>query len=135
LPDQQSQRVVHACLNSSTYYLFFSAYTDGRHINPSDVTAFPLDLENLARTLAEQLVALSEQLEIDMARNTTERRKSGLLIESVDSAPTKPILDAIDRTIAVHYGLTPEELDYILNYDIKYRLGQPEEPDGGSPGA
>jgi hypothetical protein len=23
----------------------------------------------------------------------------------------------------VHYGLTAEELDFILNYDIKYRLG------------
>jgi hypothetical protein len=23
-----------------------------------------------------------------------------------------------------HYGLTAEELDFILNYDIKYRLGR-----------
>jgi hypothetical protein len=30
------------------------------------------------------------------------------------------------RTLAKHYGFTPEELDFILNYDIKYRLGQDE---------
>ena len=37
---------------------------------------------------------------------------------------SKPILDQIDRVLARHYGFTAEELDFILNYDIKYRLGQ-----------
>jgi len=26
-----------------------------------------------------------------------------------------------------HYLLTPEELDFIINYDIKYRLGREAE--------
>ncbi|MCX6885446.1 MAG: hypothetical protein NTX27_10425 [Verrucomicrobia bacterium] len=26
--------------------------------------------------------------------------------------------------MAEHYGFTPEELDFIINYDIKYRLGR-----------
>jgi hypothetical protein len=29
--------------------------------------------------------------------------------------------------LARHYGFTPEELDFILNYDIKYRLGRATE--------
>jgi len=29
--------------------------------------------------------------------------------------------------LAVHYGFTAEELDFILNYDIKYRLGRDTE--------
>ena len=37
--------------------------------------------------------------------------------------PTKPILDKIDRVLAQHYGFTEEELDFIINYDIKYRIG------------
>jgi len=37
---------------------------------------------------------------------------------------SKPILDAIDRVLARHYGFTAEELDFIINYDIKYRLGR-----------
>jgi hypothetical protein len=28
---------------------------------------------------------------------------------------------------ARHHGFTPEELDFILNYDIKYRLGRDTE--------
>ena len=36
---------------------------------------------------------------------------------------SKPIIDEIDKVLAKHYGLTDEELDFIINYDIKYRMG------------
>ena len=36
---------------------------------------------------------------------------------------SKPIIDEIDRVLAKHYGFTDEELDFIINYDIKYRMG------------
>jgi hypothetical protein len=29
-----------------------------------------------------------------------------------------------DRVLAQHYGFTDEELDFIINYDIKYRMGR-----------
>ena len=37
------------------------------------------------------------------------------------------ILDEIDRVLAAHYGFTDEELDFIINYDIKYRMGRDAE--------
>ena len=33
------------------------------------------------------------------------------------------IIDEIDELLAKHYGFTEEELDFIINYDIKYRMG------------
>lgn len=30
----------------------------------------------------------------------------------------------IDCILAQHYGFTDEELDFIINYDIKYRMGK-----------
>jgi hypothetical protein len=39
---------------------------------------------------------------------------------------SKPIIDEIDRALARHYGLSDEELDFIINYDIKYRMGKDE---------
>ena len=32
-------------------------------------------------------------------------------------------LKEIDELLAKHYGFTEEELDFIINYDIKYRMG------------
>ncbi|WP_275666225.1 hypothetical protein [Candidatus Methylomirabilis limnetica] len=37
------------------------------------------------------------------------------------------MFDEIDTVLAGHYGFTAEELDFILNYDIKYRLGRDTE--------
>jgi hypothetical protein len=34
------------------------------------------------------------------------------------------IIDEIDKVLAKHYGFTEEELDFIINYDIKYRMGK-----------
>ena len=36
----------------------------------------------------------------------------------------KPTIDKIDKVLAKHYGFTDEELDFIINYDIKYRMGR-----------
>jgi hypothetical protein len=34
------------------------------------------------------------------------------------------ITSATEGTLAEHYGFTSEELDFIINYDLKYRMGQ-----------
>lgn len=36
-------------------------------------------------------------------------------------------MDEIDRALARHYGLSDEELDFIINYDVKYRMGTESE--------
>ena len=35
----------------------------------------------------------------------------------------KPIIDEINKLLASHYGSTEEGLDFIINYDIEYRMG------------
>jgi len=34
--------------------------------------------------------------------------------------------------LAAHYGFTAEESDFIINYDIKYRIGREAEADDES---
>ena len=41
----------------------------------------------------------------------------------------KSNLDETDRVPAAHYGFTDEELDFIINYGIKYRMGRDAEND------
>ena len=44
------------------------------------------------------------------------------IFDNIDQS--KFIIDEIDRVLAKHYGFTDEELDFIINYDIKYRMCQ-----------
>ena len=50
--------------------------------------------------------------------------KSELLLSQ---SGTNPSLDEIDCVLAKHYRFTEEELDFVINYDIKYRMGKVAE--------
>ena len=50
--------------------------------------------------------------------------RGSLTIQSTYPRLSKAIIDEIDCVLAEHYGFTAEELDFIINYDIKYRMGR-----------
>lgn len=47
-----------------------------------------------------------------------------LTVQCIYPKYSKQIIDQIDCVLAQHYGFTDEELDFIINYDIKYRMGR-----------
>jgi len=55
-----------------------------------------------------------------------KKARNKLLVSEKQFFPqkSKPIIDEIDKVLAQHYGFTEEELDFIINYDIKYRMGK-----------
>jgi hypothetical protein len=56
---------------------------------------------------------------------TSDYASQGILhIQSFQPRLSKPLIDEIDAVLARHYKFTPEQLDFILNYDVKYRMGQ-----------
>src|SRR5207249_4483321 len=59
------------------------------------------------------------------------KTKQGHKIEfdELDASESKSVLDEIDQMLARQYGSTEEELDFIINYDIKYRIGRESEAD------
>jgi len=51
------------------------------------------------------------------------KKQLALLRRSIQIQKSKSIIDQIDSVLAKHYGFTDDELDFIVNYDIKYRMG------------
>lgn len=66
----------------------------------------------------------------DLSANSVERRMrfshDTRTVQCLLPKLSKAIIDEIDSALAEHYGFTDEELDCIINYDIKYRMGQDE---------
>ncbi len=113
-----------AVLNSSLFYWFYQVRTNCRDFNPSDYQTFPipplLDKEDFSIMAAQ----LQKALDDSSAFYTMRSKQTGLLqVEQFRPRIAKPIIDEIDRVLARHYGFTDEELDFIINYDIKYRMG------------
>ncbi len=119
-------------LSSSLYYWFWIGISDCYHVTKRDIDAAPVPESLLTDVSVKKL---SVKLLDDLWMHSEKRvrhRADGTQREEVNFhvGESKPILDEIDTVLAEHYGFTAEELDFILNYDIKYRLGRDTTEDG-----
>ncbi len=108
-----------AFLNSNTFYWFWRKISNCRDLNNKDIARINLDLDDELRN--ELAVVGAKHLEV--LKSTQEHRVGGLSYDQYRPANAKSEADEIDRVLAEHYGFTDEELDFIINYDIKYRMG------------
>jgi hypothetical protein len=117
--------IVPCVLNSSLYYFFFKNYSNCRDFSAREILSFPIG--HISDKLIEELNILEKELYKSYSSNKEIKKRvyeSGLIYyEEYYPALSKPIIDEIDRVLAKHYGFTDEELDFIINYDIKYRMG------------
>jgi hypothetical protein len=130
LKSAQAAAFVGCLLNSSLFYWYYSVLSDCEHVNDELVKDFPLPDHWGNQPWSKLALQLFEGLEKNATRKVI-RTKQGHTIEydEIKAALSKGMIDEIDRTLAQHYGFTDEELDFIINYDIKYRMGQEEEND------
>ena len=124
---QKEAEAIGAIINSTCFYYWFIIQGNCRDIAGPDITSFPTGNINDA-TLTELQGKFNSLME-DYRKHSKPRvynyATSGR-VEYQEFYPkySKPIIDEIDRVLAQHYGFTPEELDFIINYDIKYRMGR-----------
>jgi hypothetical protein len=130
-PDSTYAQKAGAILNSSLFYFWFTVQGNCRNIAGPDIENFPVgDLDSpKLKGLTETFAELMGDLKRHSKRRIYIYEAAGK-VEYDEFYPdqSKPIIDQIDTVLAGHYGFTAEELDFILSYDIKYRLGrEPQE--------
>jgi methylase of polypeptide subunit release factors len=121
--------IICALINSGLFYFFYIAYSDAYHCGRDLLLDFPIELEQMNSDLRDRIIALNAELMEDLKQKSSRSRiqyKHTGWVEFDKFYPknSKPIIDEIDRILAQHYGFTEEELDFIINYDIKYRMGR-----------
>ncbi len=121
----ENVKIASAIINSSLFFIWWLVNSDCYHLNKPEIAEFRYSKGN--RCDAE-LVDLSNKLAKDMLSKSRRRvynyRTSGRVeYDEFYMKLSKPIIDEIDKVLAKHYGFTDEELDFIINYDIKYRMG------------
>ena len=132
LNDAMQKGAATAILNSSLFFWFFCTFSDVRNVNRREIDAFRCSLNKMDPDVRKKLHALCSRLMKDFDRNsqmlTSNYKSHGIMhIQSFQPRASKPIIDEIDHILAQHYRFTEEELDFIVNYDIKYRLGREAE--------
>lgn len=121
-----NKNIAVAVLNSNLFWLYYVNYFDLYNLKDYMIFAFPFTPNTLINSKLKELgLRLMLSYENKKIENTQfiKSKQQLSIFESFNPALSKPIIDEIDKVLAKHYGFTEEELDFIINYDIKYRMG------------
>ena len=108
-------------LCSTVFFIWWLSHSDCCDLNRQEIETFP-------KCRSAKFVSLSHRLEDDMRVHAKRHRYPDKTTGSIEydefvMKMSKPLIDDVDAVLAEHYGFTDEELDFIINYDIKYRMG------------
>ena len=125
LKSEYNSKIITAALNSSLFWWYYSVNYD--LFNFKDYMIFGFQFTYNPNEI-DSIIKLSDNMENNLRQNA-----SYYMINSKTNGATntvtyrkqlsKDVMDEIDKVLAKHYGFTEEELDFIINYDIKYRMG------------
>ena len=121
-------KFIGAILNSSLFFFWFIMIGNGRNITGTDVGQFPVG--EILEPIVKEMSPVFDELMQDYKQKSIIRVRKDCEFQEFRPSKSKPIIDEIDRILAKHYGFTDEELDFIINYDIKYRMGRDNGEEG-----
>lgn len=125
---ENNSKVISAILNSNLFWWYYTINFDQFNFKDYMIFGFRFNYPK-DNDLIKKLIKLSDKLEKELLENSTtyiinsKTRGSNETI-TYNKYLSKSTMDEIDRVLGDHYGFTDEELDFIINYDIKYRMGK-----------
>ena len=114
--------VLLAIFNSTLFFYCWEIISDGWHITKKELEFFKFDYEFLPQEVRDNLISYAKALEGDLEKNKVFVGTKQTDFEYYHKK-SKSIIDKIDIELANHYGFTKEELNFILHYQKKFRIG------------
>ncbi|HDR1027226.1 TPA: hypothetical protein QB360_002139, partial [Pasteurella multocida] len=114
--DKLAHSQIYCFLNSSLFFWFWVVVSDGWHITIKDLDMirFVLDFDDKWHKLAKNLSSKLEETKVFV--NTKQ-------IDYIyQHKECKNEIDMIDNLLGQSYNLTTEEIDFIKNFALKYRM-------------
>ena len=122
------ENIISSICSSSLFHWYWTTISDNYHITQKEFVNFYFNYVQGDKN-NDALISLNKQLMADYKNNSTFREETQSAtnqlrkVEIYYPRMSKPIIDKIDVVLSKHYAFTEEELDFIINYDIKYRMG------------
>ena len=130
--NKRLRNTAFCCLSSTLNYWLYQARTNCRDYNPTDIRYLPVtksvasglpDFDDLAQRISGRLDKTST------FGSGSYKVGGDVQYQRFNPGTTKDLVNEVDSVLAKHYGFTEEELDFIINYDVKYRTGLENQAD------
>lgn len=120
--DRYERDVFVALFNSSLFWWYYSVTFDTFNVKDYMLFGFRFTYPE-DETVVSALSEVCKRLMEDFRMHAQHLKRGETGSYTIYARKSKQILDEIDGILAQHYGLSSAELDFILHYDIKYRIG------------
>ena len=110
--------LIGASLSSTLFYWFWLIHSDWHNLRTSELAMFPIPYTSYCDDELSEVKVLYDSYLKDLNQNS-KVMKSGL--RCYYARQSKSLIDKIDKYIGKKYGLTDAEIEFIINYDSRYR--------------
>ncbi|HJH28042.1 MAG TPA: hypothetical protein C5S37_15060 [Methanophagales archaeon] len=114
---------VTCAINSTLFYWFWLTVSDCRHLTQEVLKQFPIpSVDAIPPDILKKLKGYAQKLMKCYKENSyfVEKRKGYKSLEFKVNR-CKELINEMDRVIGEIYGLTDEEIDYLVGYDLEMR--------------
>ena len=124
--DEKYADVIGCILSSSLSFWYYQIYSDNHNWKSGEIESFTIPKIN--ETERQKITALYRNYLDDIEKNANVRTTSKSSTYHVNKfkeykiVKSKTIIDEIDDTIGILYGLNKQEIEFIKNYEIEFRM-------------
>ena len=123
------QKLLGAILSSNLFYWLQQVYSDTLNLKRYEIEILPLPI-NEADFLDEKIKEIEYLYDIyleDIEKNAVEKNANYNNISKFKEykiRKSKVLIDELDKKIGELYSLTNEEIEYLINYDLEFRVDE-----------
>ena len=123
--------VLGAILSTNLFFWYYQIYSDNFHIKSSELGNFSIPITKIDKSISKEISSVYSMYLKDIELNAIVRKTNKYAninsFKEYKIGKSKYLIDKIDDLICPLYGLTNEEIDFIKNYEIEYRLRDEDE--------
>lgn len=125
-----NQMAIGAILSSNLYFWFYQVYSDNLNLKKTELESFPMPNQKQLLSILPALSSAYTDFLEDIQKNVKTRKSDNYAhvksFQEYKLGKSKKFIDRLDTTLADIFGLTQEELNFIINYEISSRLSEAE---------
>jgi len=123
--------VIGAILSSNLFFWFYQIYSNNLDLKSYEIESFTVPGAKFTDSKINEIEKLYDAYLKDIENNAsvikTTRYANINSFKEYKIGKSKKIIDKIDDVICPLYGLNEEEINFIKNYEIEYRLSDDSE--------
>ncbi len=123
--NQKVAKAAGSIINSTLFYFWFYVQGNCRNITGDDIKGMPtvaLDAPEFDKAI-NQFDELMTDLKKKSKRRVYEYKTGRVEYDEFYPGLSKNVIDKIDQKLAEIFQFTDDEVDFLVTYDLKYRMG------------